>query len=74
MGIMSGYHRILAGGIGNAKKPLDAITLLRETADAMEKEYAVMQEAPEDTVPYLVLNIVIDLRIGESVVWIEVVE
>lgn len=70
---MSEYHRILAGGIGNAKKPLDAITLLRETADAMEKQYVAMQEAPDDTVPYLVLDIIIDTRIGESVVWIEVV-
>lgn len=71
---MSAYAKILAGGIGKSKSPLKAIVLLRETADAMEKQYAAMQEVPEDTTPYLVHDIVIDLVAGESTVWIEVVE
>lgn len=71
---MSEYHRILAGGIHHSEQPLNAITLLRETADAMEKEYIAMQEAPDDTKPYKVLHVIVDIRIGESIVYIEVDE
>lgn len=71
---MSQYYRILAGGIRHSEQPLNAVALLRETADAMEKQYIAMQEAPDNTIPYKVLHVIVDIRTGESVVYIEVDE